>query len=90
MTYKIDVLRNPGRVTIAFEGRLEGLALHDLKRHSESTLRHGGKVTILIRAGSEIDPAVLDDLVAIDGVTLSAESPYLVRWLKEKREQAHD
>ncbi len=90
MSYRIDVLRNSGRIIISFQGRLDRLALNELKMRSESKLLNGTEAEILIRAGSEIDPSVLDDLAAINSVTLSAESPYLIRWLKEKRNQAQD
>ncbi len=90
MSYRIDVLCNSGRIIISFQGRLDRLALTDLKMRSESKLLNGTEAEILIRAGSEIDPAVLDDLAAIHDVSLSAESLYLVRWLKEKRKQAQD
>ncbi len=90
MTYRIDVVRTPGTVTVSFQGRLDASALNDLRIHSQAGLRHGNQVTILIRAGAEIDPAVFDDLEAIMGVTFRAESPYLVRWLEKRRKPGQD
>jgi hypothetical protein len=74
---------------LTVEARYRVASPFSLRTLSESVLRHGCTVRVLIRAGSEIDPGIMDELDEITGVTIHAESPYLVRWLKEKLKPAN-
>jgi hypothetical protein len=82
MPYRIDVVHVPAGALLAFQGLLDSEALLDL----EARLRAPhGPTRVVLRRGTEVDPRCIGALrrLRVDG--LSAESPFLARWLSEVR-----
>jgi hypothetical protein len=80
MTYRIDALRTKVAVVLSFQGVLDPGALADLRIRIVAI---GAPVRLLLRAGTEVDPGCIDALRRLPVAELSAESPFLTRWLSE-------
>lgn len=82
MPYRIDTLRTDVALVLAFHGLLDELALADLVARIGAL---AAPVRLVLRAGTEVDPLCIDALRRLPLAALSAESPYLTRWLSEAR-----
>jgi hypothetical protein len=81
MTYKIHQTGPEDERTLTFEGTLDRAALADLASRFESERRHAGSVRVWLRVGTQVEAGVLDELVRLEGMSLSAEAPFLARWI---------
>ena len=82
MTYKIDSAgRTDNLTTLAFEGVLDRAALADLASRCEARLRQGAVVRVWLRAGTQVETGILDELLQIKGISVVAEAPFLARWI---------
>ncbi len=82
MPYRIDTLRADLATVLAFQGLLDTGALADLRARIAGL---GNPVRLVLRAGTEVDPACIASLRRLPVAGLVAESPYLSRWLSEDR-----
>jgi len=82
MTFKIQSTDREDERTLSFEGTLDRAALADLIARCEAELRQGVRVRVWLRAGTRVEAGVLDELVRVEGVALSAEAPFLARWIR--------
>ncbi len=80
MPYRIDALRTELAAVLAFQGLLDQAALAELRRRIADL---PAPVRLVLRAGTEVDPACIDALRRLPLAGLTAESPYLTRWLSE-------
>ena len=81
MPYRIDAIRTETALVLAFQGLLDEAALADLRSRMPAL---PGPVRLVLRAGTEVEPACLDALRTLPLAGLAAESPYLARWLSEE------
>ena len=81
MTYKIQQTSREDERTLTFEGALDRAALADLVARCEAGRRQGVHVRVRLGAGTQVDTGVLDELVHLEGISLSAEAPFLARWI---------
>lgn len=82
MTYKIQQNGGQDKRTLSFEGTLDRAALADLIARCELELRQGLHVRVWLRAGTQVEAGVLDELVRVEGISLAAEAPFLARWIR--------
>lgn len=80
VTHRIEVRNETDTVRFEFHGLLDAPALASLEAAVAFARGSGAEVRVVLRAGAELDRAVLADLRALN-VTLEVESPYLARWL---------
>lgn len=80
MTYRIDCLRTKVAVVLSFQGLLDADALADLRTRIAAI---AAPVRLLLCAGTEVEPGCIDALRCLPLTELSAESPFLTRWLSE-------
>lgn len=80
MTHRIEIRDQADTVRFEFHGLMDAPALASLEAAIALARASGAEVRVVLRAGSELDRAVLADLRALD-VKLEVESPYLARWL---------
>jgi len=81
MTYRIDTMKEAEGVVLAFQGLLHESALAELRERLAATKT---PVHVVLKVGTEVDPACLGDLRRLDAASVSAESPFLARWLAEE------
>ena len=82
MTYKIQMNGRQDERTLAFEGTLDRAALADLIARCKAAHQQGIRLRVWLRAGTQVEAGVLDELVQVEGISLSAEAPYLARWIE--------
>ena len=82
MAYRIDTLRAELATVLAFQGLLDAAALADLHARIAGLAT---PVRLVLRAGTEVDPGCIAALRQLRVTGLTAESPYLSRWLSEDR-----
>lgn len=80
MTYRIDTAGLPP--TLRFHGRLDELALGEIRRRAAASTE---PIHLLLCRGVEVDSACLTQLLALAGLRVSAESPWLDLVLSEER-----
>lgn len=80
MPYRIDIVRTKAAVVLAFQGLLDAAALADLRGRIAGAAT---PVRLVLRAGTDLAPGAIDELRRLPVAGLSAESPYLTRWLSE-------
>lgn len=76
MTYRIDL---DGPATLAFQGLLDAAALADLRA------RITPGTHVVLRAGTEVDVELVDELRLLRAASVVAESPFLARWISQDR-----
>jgi hypothetical protein len=81
MTYRIDAFQTEAALVLAFQGVLDAAALEDLRARVAAL----APVRLVLRAGTEVDPGCIAPLRRLPLAALTAESPYLTRWLSEDR-----
>jgi hypothetical protein len=79
MVHRIDNSQ-PAASEVSFFGLLDAEALTSLA----ALRKNGGKVRLVLRAGTTVVPECISGLLALDFV-VTAESPYLARWLERAR-----
>jgi hypothetical protein len=84
VTHRIDVGRHGGTITFEIQGLLDAPALAALQSSVAAAKANGSAVVVVLRAGTQVDRGCLPELRAM-GAALTAESPYLVRWIAEER-----
>jgi hypothetical protein len=82
MTYRIDRSPPPRTAAFTFQGRLDQDALATLRDRLGAV---GRGAELLLLEGTEIDPRCLAPLLALPGLRLTAESPFLTRLISEER-----
>jgi hypothetical protein len=81
MTYMIRQSGAGQAEALTFEGTLDRAALAELIACCAAALRRGLRVHVRLRAGTEVEAEALGELVRLEGVSLSAEDPFLTRWI---------
>jgi hypothetical protein len=80
VTHRIDVRNEGETVLFEFHGLLDAEAMASIDAAVAFARTRGGAVRIVLRAGTEVERALLPGLRALDA-TVVAESPYLARWI---------
>jgi hypothetical protein len=80
VTHRIDIRSTPQVLTLEFEGLLDPAALRELRDAAARGTASGAAVRLVLRAGTEVERACVDELRALDAEVV-AESAYLARWL---------
>jgi hypothetical protein len=81
MTYRIHMTGCGDEGTLVFEGTLDRAALADLVGRCAAERRQSARVRVWLRAGTEVETGVLDELACLEGISLAAEAPFLARWI---------
>jgi hypothetical protein len=84
VTHRIDVGRHGGTITFQVQGLLDARALAALHGAVAAAKASGSAVVVLLREGTQVDRGCLPALRGM-GAALTAESPYLARWIAEER-----
>lgn len=87
MTYRISSAGQAPETILDFEGVLDRAALVDLAARCEALARRGTKVRVLLRTGTRVETGILDELTRLEGISLSAESAFLARWIESCRKR---
>jgi hypothetical protein len=83
MTFKIEIqLSGREETTVSFEGALDRAALAGLLTRCEAELRRGVRVRVWLRAGTQVETGVLEELVRMPAISVAAEASYLARWIE--------
>jgi len=80
MPYRIDTVEKAEAVVLAFQGLLDAAALLDLLVRMAAAVR---PAHVVLKVGTEVDPTCLSGLRRLGASSVSAESPFLARWLAE-------
>ncbi len=80
MPYRIDTVEKADGIVIAFQGLLDAAALMDLVARLAAVTR---PARVLLKVGTEVEPTCLGSLRRLGASSVSAESPFLARWLTE-------
>lgn len=82
MVHRIDIgPRAATSPTIEFQGQLDGAALMEIRRHVRGLASAGHRVRLVLKTGTEVDPACVDALKTLEAVELLPEAGFLARWL---------
>jgi hypothetical protein len=82
MTFRIDSAARSTAATFTFQGRLDEAALASIRDRLDAA---GGAAHLQLLDGTELDPRCLAPLLALPGLHLTAESPFLTRLISEER-----
>ncbi len=77
MTHRIDQVSEAQKVRVIFQGLLDRSALSALQSLCASRRQQGNKVTVVLGAGTRIETGLMDEILGIPGVEITAESPFL-------------
>ena len=80
MPYRIDTVEKAEGVVLAFHGLLDAAALMELLVRLAAVTR---PVHVVLKVGTEVEPTCLGALRSLGASSVSAESPFLARWLAE-------
>jgi hypothetical protein len=80
MPFRIDTVEKTEGVVLAFHGLLDAAALLELLVRMAAATR---PVHVVLKVGTEVDPMCLSGLRRLGASSVSAESPFLGRWLAE-------
>jgi hypothetical protein len=81
MTYRIQMTGSDDARTLTFEGTLDGAALADLVARCDAAAGQRARVHVRLLAGTRVEAGALDDLVRVEGIVVTAEAPFLARWI---------
>jgi hypothetical protein len=84
MGYRIHEVTESAETTLQFEGLLDEAALAELRARI-SAGRRTMPVRIVLRTGTEVAPACVEEVASLPVAGVVAESPYLSRWLDAAR-----
>jgi hypothetical protein len=84
VTHRIDVGRHGGTITFQVQGLLDRTALAALQASVAAARASGSAVVVVLREGTQVDRGCLSELRGM-GAALTAESPYLARWIAAER-----
>jgi hypothetical protein len=83
MAYRIEVQEAAGAIRVDFQGALDRAALAEIGAivAGARARRPRRDISLVLEAGTEVDPECIAPLRRLDGVTLRPVSPFLARWL---------
>jgi len=82
MAHRIDVATTGGQTTLLFQGRLDEAGLASIV---ERLGAKGGVAHLVLLMGTDVDTRCLAPLLALPGLRVSAESPFLAYLLAQER-----
>ena len=86
MTHRIDQAADHKGAHFVFQGRMDRPALEALKRLCQARSRQGEKVRVVLGAGTQVETGLMDEILGLEGIELTAESPFLSRMIANPTE----
>ena len=88
MTHRIELEQWDATTVIEFEGVLDRSSLEDVLSCVRDARWNGAKhVVLALGVGTDVDGECIARLRQIEGVRVKASSPFLTRWLEQKRDE---
>ena len=85
MTHRIELDGGEEGSRIAFEGLLDRAALEDVLSCLAHARRSGARRIVLsLGVGTEVEGECIERLRLVEGLSVTAVSPFLTRWLRQR------